>query len=98
MAETNLFSTRENHRTLDEKKYLAKRLKVIEGQIKGIYNMVEENRYCDEILIQISAVNHSLKGVAKEILKSHLSSCAVQDIQNGNLEILDKAMNFMEKI
>ena len=55
--------TRTKHRTEEDKKYLKNRLKTIEGQVRGISGMIDEDRYCDDILIQISAINNSLKSL-----------------------------------
>ncbi len=81
-----------------EKRYFDTRLKTIEGQVRGIRGMIEENRYCNDILIQISAVIKSLKSVENELLKNHLSTCVVRDIKNDKLEIIDEFMDFIKKI
>ena len=81
-----------------EKKNLERRLKVIEGQVRGIINMLEEDRYCDDILIQIAAINKSLSSVGKEILKSHLQTCVVKEIKNDNLEIIDEVMDLFGRM
>lgn len=89
---------RKKQRTDDEKKHLLKRLNIIEGQVRGISNMIEEDRYCNDVLIQISAVVNSLESLGKEVLKSHLSTCMVREVQNGNLEIIDEIMNLFGKL
>lgn len=86
------------HRTEEEKKKVTKRLNIIEGQIKGIKQMVEDDRYCNDILIQISAINKSLKSLGNEILKSHLSTCVVNDLKNNNLEVVDEVIDLFEKL
>ena len=85
-------------RTEAEKKNLGKRLRVIEGQVRGIINMLEEDRYCDDILIQIAAINKSLNSVGKEVLKSHLQTCVVKEIKNDNLEIIDEVMDLFGRM
>ena len=90
--------TRSKHRTEEEKKSLIRRLNVIEGQVKGIKQMIEEDRYCDDILIQISAVNKSLKSLGYEMLKSHLATCVVEDIKNDKLEVIDDVIDLFEKL
>ena len=94
MEKTNL----RKHRSEEEKKYLRTRLKIVEGQIRGILQMVEEDRYCGDVLIQISAVDKSLKGIAQKILKNHLSTCVVDKIQDGKLEIIDEVMELIERL
>ncbi len=85
-------------RSEQEKKYYHRRLNVIDGQIKGIQQMIMDDRYCGEILIQISAVNKSLKSLANRILKEHLSTCVVENIQENRLEILEEVMDLMKKL
>ena len=85
-------------RTEEEKKYFTSRLNVIEGQIRGIKQMIEEERYCDEILVQLSAVNNSLKSVGTKLLKNHLETCVVNDIKNDNLDILYDVMDLFSRL
>ena len=89
---------KEKHRDTSEKKYFDTRLKTIEGQVRGIRGMIEEDRYCNDILIQITAVIKSLKGVENELLKKHLATCVVRDIKEDKLEIIDEFMEFIKKI
>ena len=86
------------HRTEEEKRKITKRLNIIEGQIKGIKQMIEDDRYCNDIIIQISAINKSLKSLGNEILKSHLSTCVVNDIKNDNLESIDEVFSLFDKL
>ncbi len=81
-----------------DKNYLLTRFKTIEGQIHGIAKMVEEDRYCRDILIQISAVSKSLKSVECDILKNHLSTCVVKDIQNNDLSIIDEVIDLIRRL
>lgn len=60
-----------------------KRLRRIEGQIRGLQRMVEEDRYCADILTQISAVQESLGSVARQLLRNHLRHCAAKAIRSG---------------
>ena len=89
---------RKKHRSAEEKKNLTKRLNIIEGQVRGVKDMVLEDRYCDEIMIQISAINKSLKSLGTEMLKSHLRTCVVKDIKNNKLEILDEVVDLFGKL
>jgi CsoR family transcriptional regulator, copper-sensing transcriptional repressor len=63
-----------------------KRLRRIEGQIRGLQKMVEEERYCADIVIQISSVQEALRGVGKALLRNHLHHCASQAIRGGTKE------------
>jgi CsoR family transcriptional regulator, copper-sensing transcriptional repressor len=58
------------------------RLKRIEGQVRGIQRMVEEERYCSDILVQVSAVHESLRSVAQLMLRNHLQHCATDAIRS----------------
>ena len=86
------------NRTTNEKKYLQNRLKTIEGQVRGVSQMIDDNRYCNDILIQISAINKSLKSLGNEILKIHLSSCVVDEIKSDHLEIIDEVMHLFKSL
>lgn len=90
--------TKSKHRTLEEKKKLQKRLCTIEGQVRGIKQMIDDDRYCHEILIQISAVNSALKSLANSLLKSHMESCIVEEIKQGNNEIIDEIIELFKRI
>lgn len=63
-----------------------KRLKRIEGQVRGIQKMVEEDRYCADILIQISSIQEALRGVSRELLRNHLHHCVNHNIHKGKNE------------
>ena len=61
-----------------------KRLRRIEGQIRGLQKMVEEDRYCSDILIQVSSVQEALRGVSQALLRNHLRHCATAAMTSGN--------------
>lgn len=90
--------TRSKHRTEEEKKNLNRRLKIIAGQIKGIEQMINDDRYCDDVLLQIASATNALKSLGSEILKSHMRSCMVEDIEKGNLEVIDDVFNLFGKL
>ena len=89
---------RTKHRTEKEKSDLVKRLNVIEGQIKGIKQMLELDRNCDDVLIQVSAVSKSLQSFGNSMLKSHLSTCVVEKIKNDDTEVIDEVMDLFKKL
>src|SRR6266487_3099763 len=62
------------------------RLRRIEGQVRGLQKMVEEDRYCADILTQISSVQEALRGVGKELMRNHLKHCATGAIRAGGEE------------
>ena len=86
------------HRTEEEKKNLISRLNKIEGQVKGIKNMIENDRYCEDILIQISAIDKSIKSLGNKILENHLSTCVVNNIKEGNLESINQVMDLFRRL
>lgn len=86
------------HRTDEEKKKFSKRLNIIEGQVKGINQMIDDDRYCGDILIQIAAVNKSLQSLGNIILENHLKTCVVNDIKEENLGIIDDVMLLIKKL
>ena len=63
-----------------------KRLRRIEGQVRGLERMVEEDRYCVDILTQISSVQEALRGVGRELMRNHLRHCATHGIHKGKAE------------
>lgn len=63
-----------------------KRLRRIEGQVRGLQKMVEEDRYCADIVIQIASVQEALRGVSRALMQNHLRYCTTQTLRNGNEE------------
>lgn len=63
-----------------------KRLRRIEGQIRGIQKMVEEERYCADIVVQVASAQEALRGVARALMRNHLHHCAAQAIRKGTGE------------
>lgn len=89
---------RKQYITNEEKRSLNKRLNIIEGQVRGIKQMIETDRKCEDILIQISAIDRSLKSLGKVILKSHINDCINNNIKNGDLDTLDELFELFGKI
>ena len=86
---------RHKHREANEVDALTKRLNRIEGQIRG---MVENEAYCTDILTQVSAVQSALNAFSRELLASHIRTCVVTDIQNGQLEVVDDLLATIQKL
>ena len=91
-------SDRHKKRTDSEKKALLTRLKKIEGQVRGIEKMVEEDRYCPDILIQVSAVTSALGSFNTALLGEHITSCVKEDIRNGRDEAIDELCEVLRKL
>ena len=85
-------------REQQEKKALINRLSRIEGQIRGVKSMIEEERYCVDILTQVAAVQAAFNGLTKEILASHIKGCVVKDIQDGNEQAVDELCELLKKL
>ena len=94
----NKINGKSTHRTEEEKKKLTKRLNIIEGQVRGVNQMIADDRYCDDVLIQIAAINKSLQTLGNIILESHLKSCVAYEVQMGNLDILEDIMQLIKKL
>ena len=73
------------------------RLRRIEGQVRGLQKMIEEDRYCADVLTQISSVHEALRSVGKELMRNHLKHCATAAIREGNTEIYDELLDLMYK-
>ena len=91
-------SKRKKERSPEEYKCLMNRLCRIEGQIKGIKNMLENDAYCSDILIQVSAVNAALNSFNKVLLANHLKSCVIEDIRKGNNQVIDELVKTLQKL
>ena len=77
---------------------LQNRLNRMIGQLNGIKKMLDDNRYCGDILTQIAAVESALQSFGYIILQDHLETCVVEEIQNGNTEILEEAIDLIKKL
>jgi DNA-binding FrmR family transcriptional regulator len=75
---------------IDKKSTIQNRLRRIEGQIRGLQGMVDDDRYCIDILDQISATTRALQAVALELLDGHLSHCVARAVAQGGSEAEDK--------
>ena len=81
---------RHKYRSAKEEKDLISRLNRIEGQVRGVKAMVQDERYCTDILVQVSAIQSALNGFSRTLLSSHVKSCVVEEIKNGDA---DKAVD-----
>ncbi|MDU7053788.1 MAG: metal-sensing transcriptional repressor [Dialister sp.] len=97
MGETN-GSCVHRKREEEEKKVLLKRLGTIEGQVRGIQKMVENDIYCSDILMQVSAVSNALNSFNKLLLESHIRSCVADDIRRGKEEKVDELCRMLQKL
>lgn len=86
------------HRDETEYKALINRLNRIEGQVRGVKNMLENDAYCVDVLTQVSAINAALNAFSKELLANHIHSCVVNDIKNGREETVDELCDTLQKL
>jgi DNA-binding FrmR family transcriptional regulator len=97
----NCCMTEENRKKIrgeQEKRDLMNRLKRIEGQVRGLERMLEEDAYCPDILVQASAVNSALNSFSRTLLASHLHTCVTEDIRAGRDEAVDELMETLKKM
>lgn len=85
-------------RSEENKRSLINRLLRIEGQIRGLRAMVEEDRYCGDILVQSSAVSHAVDAFNREILDGHVKGCVVRDMKDGKDEVVDELIELVHKL
>ena len=90
-------SEKQTKRTEEEKKKLMNRLSRIEGQIRGIRQMVENDAYCVDILTQSAAAKSAFSAFNKELLRRHMEGCVVRDIKNDEAD-LDELMDIIGKL
>ncbi len=88
------------HKDRDEKetKDLMNRLKRIEGQVRGVEGMLENDAYCIDILMQVSAISSALNSFNKVLLANHLKTCVADNIKEGNDEVVDELVKAMQKL
>ena len=91
-------SQRKKERTPEEYTRLIHRLNRIEGQIRGIRKMVENDAYCTDVLVQAAAAKSALNGFTRELIEQHLGTCVAQDLKNGGTEKLEEFMWIMNKL
>ena len=77
---------------------LSNRLNRMIGQLGGIKKMVEENRYCGDILTQVAAVESALQNFGYLVLREHMETCVAEEIKNGNTEIIGEAVELIKKL
>ena len=91
-------SQRKKERTPEEYKKLIHRLNRIEGQIRGIRGMVENDAYCPDILVQSAAVTAAMNAFNRELLASHIRTCVLEDVRAGKDEVVDELVNTLQKL
>ena len=96
MKENNCCN-KKTKRGVDEKKLITNRLNRISGQINGINKMIENDAYCNDILIQLKAVENSIQSLSNHILENHLYNCVTRDLENGELDTIDELISLFKR-
>ena len=90
------------HKTKErsEKEYkdLINRLNRIEGQVRGVKNMIESDAYCTDVLVQVSAIRSALNSFSKVLLTNHIKTCVVDNLKQGNDEVVDELVATLQKL
>ena len=84
-------------RSPELKASVARRINRAVGQLNGIRQMVEEDRYCGDVLTQLAAVESAVKAISREVMRDHLETCVVERIQAGDTEVTDEVMDLFRK-
>ena len=98
MEECCCASGKHKHRSAEELRRLNNRLSRIEGQIRGLKEMLNNDIYCTDILIQVSAVNAALNSFSKELLAAHIKTCVADNIRQGNDDVIDELVVLLQKL
>lgn len=89
---------RKKERTQEEYKDLINRLNRMEGQIRGIRSMVENEAYCTDILTQVAAVNSALNSFSRVLLENHIRTCVTRDIKADKEESVEELLAILKKL
>lgn len=91
-------SKKRKHRSDEEYHSLVNRLSRIEGQVRGIKNMIENDAYCTDVLVQVSAVQAALNAFSKELLSNHIHTCVAENIRKGDDSVIDELVVTLQKL
>ena len=89
---------KQTERSEEQKKKLLNRLSRLEGQVRGVRKMVENDAYCNDVLVQTAAISAAVNAFSREVLRSHLKSCVIRDIREGRDEVADELMETLERM
>ena len=86
------------HRSPEEQKSLTNHLSRIEGQVRGLREMLQKDAYCTDILVQVSAVTAALNSFSKELLATHICTCVADGIRQGDDAVIDELVTTLQKL
>lgn len=95
---TECHCKRKKIRSEEEARRLVNRLNRIEGQIRGLRGLIEENAYCTDVLTQAAAASAALQSFSRELLSEHIRTCVSDDIRCGNDETIDELLDLLKKL
>ena len=98
MEEIKCCCQKKKQRAESETKALINRLNRIEGQVRGVRKMVEEDVYCTDILIQVSAVNAALNAFNRELLAEHIRTCVADGLREGKEDVAEELVQTLRKL
>lgn len=79
------------------KRDLERRLNRVIGQLKGVKDMIDDERYCGDVLTQLAAAESAVRRISELVLKEHMRTCVVEEIRAGNDEVVDEVMQLMRR-
>ncbi|WP_277070919.1 metal-sensing transcriptional repressor [Slackia exigua] len=86
---------KDTERSLEFQEDLKKRLNRAIGQLNGVKNMIDDNRYCGDVLMQLTAAEAAVRRVSELVLHDHLETCVVEQVKAGNTDVLDEVMDLI---
>ena len=89
---------KKKHRSDEEQRLLINRLSRIEGQVRGVRGMVEDDAYCIDILTQLSAISSAVSAFSRELLSSHIRSCVVESVKEGEAGAVDELIDTLTRL
>lgn len=96
-VEASCCHTKHTPRSEELKRSVARRVNRAIGQLNGIRQMVEEDRYCGDVLIQLAAVEKAVAAISREVMQDHLRTCVVERVQAGDVEAVDEVMDLLRR-
>ena len=96
-SETHCCHAKHTPRSEELKRDVSRRVNRAIGQLEGIRKMVEEDRYCADVLIQLAAVEKAVGAISRELMADHLETCVVERIQAGDTEVVSEVMDLLKR-
>ncbi len=88
---------KKTYREEKTKQNLIHRINRISGQMSGVKKMIEDDSYCKDVLVQLSAIENSVRSLSNQLLENHLYSCITRDLKDGKIETIDEVVDLFKK-